>query len=148
MGSLSGPAWCSCVLPSTGTRCPRTVSNFRNITNPSGMQPSIYFALTLNKHIADDLDQIFVSAQGENPKKPCRKPEEVVRFHKCGWNGCEKGYDKVDHLNLHVLKHSHRPKRNVRGNNSLASSIYYLLSLNWQICDLIKRVTDSLYCAT
>jgi hypothetical protein len=91
------------------------------------------------------LNQIFISTQGENPKKPPQKPEEVVMPYKYGWNGCKIGYSKLDHLNLHVLKHSHGPKRNARGNNSLASSIYYLLSLNWQICDLIKGVTNFVY---
>ncbi|KIW24853.1 uncharacterized protein PV07_10541 [Cladophialophora immunda] len=59
--------------------------------------------------------QRFVFVPNEQPKRPRRKPEEIERLYKCGWNGCEKAYGNLGHLNQHVSKHSHGPKRKGRG---------------------------------
>jgi hypothetical protein len=32
-------------------------------------------------------------------------------MYKCGWNGCEKAYGTLNHLNAHVTMQSHGPKR-------------------------------------
>lgn len=32
-------------------------------------------------------------------------------MYKCGWNGCEKAYGTLNHLNAHVTMQSHGQKR-------------------------------------
>lgn len=32
-------------------------------------------------------------------------------MYKCGWNGCEKAYGTLNHLNAHVTMQSHGTKR-------------------------------------
>ena len=36
---------------------------------------------------------------------------QSTTIYKCGWNGCEKSYGKLTHLNVHVTTHSHGQKR-------------------------------------
>lgn len=36
-------------------------------------------------------------------------------MYKCGWNGCEKAYGTLNHLNTHVAKQSHGQKRTPEG---------------------------------
>lgn len=36
-------------------------------------------------------------------------------MYKCGWNGCEKAYGTLNHLNAHVTMQSHGPKRTPEG---------------------------------
>lgn len=41
-----------------------------------------------------------------------RAPLSIHRLqYKCGWNGCEKAYGTLNHLNAHVTMQSHGPKR-------------------------------------
>ncbi|KAJ2892969.1 hypothetical protein MKZ38_009158 [Zalerion maritima] len=44
-------------------------------------------------------------------KRPRRRYEEIERMYKCGWNGCEKAYGTLNHLNAHVTMQSHGTKR-------------------------------------
>ncbi|KAF2872180.1 C2H2 transcription factor-like protein [Massariosphaeria phaeospora] len=44
-------------------------------------------------------------------KRPRRRYEEIERMYKCGWNGCEKAYGTLNHLNAHVTMQSHGAKR-------------------------------------
>lgn len=37
-------------------------------------------------------------------------------MYKCGWNGCEKAYGTLNHLNAHVTMQSHGQKRTPEGN--------------------------------
>ncbi|KJZ69208.1 hypothetical protein HIM_11408 [Hirsutella minnesotensis 3608] len=54
----------------------------------------------------------FVPIPGaQQHKRPRRRYEEIERMHKCGWNGCEKAYGTLNHLNAHVTMQSHGPKR-------------------------------------
>lgn len=39
-------------------------------------------------------------------------------MYKCGWNGCEKAYGTLNHLNAHVTMQSHGQKRTPEGNYS------------------------------
>ena len=48
-------------------------------------------------------------------KRPRRRYEEIERMYKCGWNGCEKAYGTLNHLNAHVTMQSHGPKRTPEG---------------------------------
>jgi len=39
-------------------------------------------------------------------------------MYKCGWNGCEKAYGTLNHLNAHVTMQSHGTKRTPEGTSS------------------------------
>ncbi|KAI9368368.1 hypothetical protein BJX61DRAFT_222397 [Aspergillus egyptiacus] len=54
----------------------------------------------------------FVPIPGaQQHKRPRRRYEEIERMYKCGWNGCEKAYGTLNHLNAHVTMQSHGLKR-------------------------------------
>jgi hypothetical protein len=36
-------------------------------------------------------------------------------MYKCGWNGCEKAYGTLNHLNAHVTMQAHGTKRTPEG---------------------------------
>ena len=36
-------------------------------------------------------------------------------MYKCGWQGCEKAYGTLNHLNAHVTMQSHGQKRTPEG---------------------------------
>lgn len=42
-------------------------------------------------------------------------------MYKCGWNGCEKAYGTLNHLNAHVTMQSHGQKRIPEGMYQLNS---------------------------
>ncbi len=48
-------------------------------------------------------------------KRPRRRYEEIERMYKCGWQGCEKAYGTLNHLNAHVTMQSHGQKRTPEG---------------------------------
>lgn len=51
-------------------------------------------------------------------------------MYKCGWNGCEKAYGTLNHLNAHVTMQSHGTKRTPEG-----MSCDSALSLQVSCCD-------------
>lgn len=54
----------------------------------------------------------FVPIPGaQQHKRPRRRYEEIERMYKCGWNGCEKAYGTLNHLNAHVTMQTHGQKR-------------------------------------
>ena len=54
----------------------------------------------------------FVPLGGPAPKKrPRRRFDEIERLYQCGWNGCEKAYGTLNHLNAHVAMQKHGEKR-------------------------------------
>lgn len=58
----------------------------------------------------------FVPIPGaQQHKRPRRRYEEIERMYKCGWNGCEKAYGTLNHLNAHVTMQSHGSKRTPEG---------------------------------
>jgi transcription factor CON7 len=58
----------------------------------------------------------FVPIPGaQQHKRPRRRYEEIERMYKCGWNGCEKAYGTLNHLNAHVTMQSHGTKRTPEG---------------------------------
>lgn len=69
-------------------------------------------------------------------KRPRRRFEEIERMYKCGWNGCEKAYGTLNHLNAHVTMQSHGAKRTPDGN--LSRSLAFSLSFPF-ISPLMKR---------
>ncbi|EWZ79277.1 hypothetical protein FOXG_12510 [Fusarium oxysporum f. sp. lycopersici 4287] len=44
-------------------------------------------------------------------KRTRRRPDQIDRIYKCGWNGCDKAYGTLNHLNAHVTMQSHGQKR-------------------------------------
>jgi hypothetical protein len=44
-------------------------------------------------------------------------------MYKCGWNGCEKAYGTLNHLNAHVTMQSHGSKRTPEGEKLLGRAI-------------------------
>ncbi|KAK7917912.1 hypothetical protein PG985_009786 [Apiospora marii] len=48
---------------------------------------------------------------GNEAKRRRRRPEEIERIYQCGWDGCEKGYGTLNHLNAHVTMQGHGEKR-------------------------------------
>ncbi|WVQ73603.1 hypothetical protein IAR50_003183 [Cryptococcus sp. DSM 104548] len=51
------------------------------------------------------------SGAGQPRKRPRRRYEEIERLYHCGWNGCEKSYGTLNHLNAHVMMQKHGEKR-------------------------------------
>ncbi|CAI4219065.1 unnamed protein product [Parascedosporium putredinis] len=49
--------------------------------------------------------------RSQQHKRPRRRYEEIERMYKCGWNGCEKAYGTLNHLNAHVTMQGHGTKR-------------------------------------
>ncbi|KAM7209794.1 hypothetical protein V8F06_014824 [Rhypophila decipiens] len=43
-----------------------------------------------------------------------RKDDQVQRKYTCGWNGCEKAYSTIGHLNTHIALQSHGEKRTAK----------------------------------
>ncbi|OBT42083.1 hypothetical protein VE00_06540 [Pseudogymnoascus sp. WSF 3629] len=82
--------------PSSGVSAPNSAA-------PSGPRPGQH-----------PLSQVysFVPIPGaQQHKRPRRRYEEIERMYKCGWNGCEKAYGTLNHLNAHVTMQSHGQKR-------------------------------------
>ena len=70
----------------------------------------------------------FVPIPGTHQqKRPRRRYEEIERMYKCGWNGCEKAYGTLNHLNAHVTMQSHGPKRTPEGRFPLDFQIQQIL---------------------
>ena len=62
----------------------------------------------------------FVPIPGaQQHKRPRRRYEEIERMYKCGWQGCEKAYGTLNHLNAHVTMQSHGSKRTPEGTYSI-----------------------------
>lgn len=51
------------------------------------------------------------SSDAKEHKRLKRRHREIRRMYKCGWNGCEKAYGTLNHLNAHVTMQSHGSKR-------------------------------------
>ena len=46
-------------------------------------------------------------------------------MYKCGWNGCEKAYGTLNHLNAHVTMQSHGAKRTPEGKSYVAALPFF-----------------------
>jgi hypothetical protein len=67
----------------------------------------------------------FVPIPGaQQHKRPRRRYEEIERMYKCGWNGCEKAYGTLNHLNAHVTMQSHGAKRTPEGMQRLEKRMF------------------------
>lgn len=74
----------------------------------------------------------FVPIPGaQQHKRPRRRYEEIERMYKCGWNGCEKAYGTLNHLNAHVTMQSHGAKRTPEGTCCQIPWVWACLPLFW-----------------
>jgi hypothetical protein len=74
----------------------------------------------------------FVPIPGaQQHKRPRRRYEEIERMYKCGWQGCEKAYGTLNHLNAHVTMQSHGAKRTPEG-MCLLSTVKIIFWLFWR----------------
>ncbi|OWT36998.1 hypothetical protein J008_04158 [Cryptococcus neoformans] len=65
-----------------------------------------------NTNSTNDQMQFMSLSTGHGQKKrPRRRYEEIERLYPCGWNGCEKSYGTLNHLNAHVMTQKHGEKR-------------------------------------
>lgn len=90
----------------------------------------------------------FVPIPGaQQHKRPRRRYEEIERMYKCGWNGCEKAYGTLNHLNAHVTMQGHGQKRTPEGKKSSNlgfTTVKLDYKLEWRFCGtFLKRETDS-----
>ena len=70
----------------------------------------------------------FVPIPGaQQHKRPRRRYEEIERMYKCGWQGCEKAYGTLNHLNAHVTMQSHGSKRTPEGKSEQTNNFLSLL---------------------
>ena len=53
-------------------------------------------------------------------------------MYKCGWNGCEKAYGTLNHLNAHVTMQSHGQKRTPEGKISCLSYFHSWLIMRFE----------------
>jgi hypothetical protein len=81
--------------------------------------PEIEMVNTANwENIFANLLQVYsfcIGSVGKGPQRPRRRYEEIERLYKCGWDGCEKAYGTLNHLNAHVTMQSHGLKRTPEG---------------------------------
>ncbi|MCJ1271947.1 hypothetical protein MMC22_011852, partial [Lobaria immixta] len=79
----------------------------------------------------------FVPIPGaQQHKRPRRRYEEIERMYKCGWQGCEKAYGTLNHLNAHVTMQSHGAKRTPEGK----SFALFLLRLSQSCVSEFKEI--------
>lgn len=63
-------------------------------------------------------------------------------MYKCGWNGCEKAYGTLNHLNAHVTMQSHGTKRTPEG-EKLSTTVFDL----WLFC-FLRQLPRRFPCVT
>jgi len=61
-------------------------------------------------------------------------------MYKCGWNGCEKAYGTLNHLNAHVTMQSHGQKRTPEGKSAQLSSGRLVLQGTTDLLTLNARI--------
>lgn len=70
------------------------------------------YAPSSNSDIKQSSELTFVPLGGPAPKKrPRRRYDEIERLYLCGFQGCEKSYGTLNHLNAHVAMQKHGEKR-------------------------------------
>jgi transcription factor CON7 len=94
------------------------------------------FVCAVPRRVSDRLQQVysFVPIPGaQQHKRPRRRYEEIERMYKCGWQGCEKAYGTLNHLNAHVTMQSHGNKRTPEGmpDSLFCSSARHPFGIEW-----------------
>lgn len=81
----------------------------------AGAHPATYPNVTQGGHPLSTVYSFVPIPGAQQHKRPRRRYEEIERMYKCGWNGCEKAYGTLNHLNAHVTMQSHGTKRTPEG---------------------------------
>lgn len=114
-------------LPNGPYSSPGTAVSAAGAAATAGPRPGQVCVARLSVHVHDmlthaqnphPLSQVysFVPIPGaQQHKRPRRRYEEIERMYKCGWQGCEKAYGTLNHLNAHVTMQSHGAKRTPEG---------------------------------
>lgn len=87
----------------------------------AGAPPVVYPNVTQGGHPLSTVYSFVPIPGAQQHKRPRRRYEEIERMYKCGWNGCEKAYGTLNHLNAHVTMQSHGTKRTPEGTSNLSS---------------------------
>ena len=88
-----------------------------------GAPPVVYPNVSQGGHPLSTVYSFVPIPGAQQHKRPRRRYEEIERMYKCGWNGCEKAYGTLNHLNAHVTMQSHGTKRTPEGMSSRVSFI-------------------------
>lgn len=129
MTSYARPEWAGHQYPqqamyghspaTTGGAAPNMVAH--SIPRPpavgtyAGAHPVVYPNVTQGGHPLSTVYSFVPIPGAQQHKRPRRRYEEIERMYKCGWNGCEKAYGTLNHLNAHVTMQSHGTKRTPEG---------------------------------
>ena len=89
-------------IPPVASIAPHEMHN--NPSPTSGTRPSMMNQSQKPRH-----------GDSEYTKRPRRRAEEVERLYACTWEGCDKAYGALNHLNTHVRNTNHGPKREPKG---------------------------------
>lgn len=65
--------------------------------------------------LGDDHDQQDPSSGASTRKRPRRRFDQIERLYPCRFEGCEKSYGTLNHLNAHVTMQKHGNKRKPEG---------------------------------
>ncbi|KAI9719060.1 MAG: hypothetical protein M1812_003690 [Candelaria pacifica] len=62
-------------------------------------------------HVEDNTFEPIMETGQVKPKRARRRGEQMDKIYVCGWKGCDKAYGQIHHLNEHVVRCGHGPKR-------------------------------------
>ncbi|KAI9725306.1 MAG: hypothetical protein M1828_003321 [Chrysothrix sp. TS-e1954] len=82
---------------------------------PHGMPQAYGHVATSGGHPLSTVYSFVPIPGTHQQKRPRRRYEEIERMYKCGWQGCEKAYGTLNHLNAHVTMQAHGQKRTPEG---------------------------------
>lgn len=97
------------------------------------------FARMSDSHISDPLRRNSTASSVDAPysqdgsqdpasgpsvkKRPRRRFDQIERLYLCGYDGCDKSYGTLNHLNAHVSMQKHGQKRKPEGRSACAPDI-------------------------
>lgn len=117
----------------------------------AGAPPLVYPNVTQGGHPLSTVYSFVPIPGAQQHKRPRRRYEEIERMYKCGWNGCEKAYGTLNHLNAHVTMQSHGTKRTPEGTcpipflfyASAAAAAAAAASINWSCSCLLHAFLNA-----
>ncbi len=104
-------------LPNGPYSSPGTAVSATGAVATAGPRPGHphYLVYIQNPHPLSQVYSFVPIPGAQQHKRPRRRYEEIERMYKCGWQGCEKAYGTLNHLNAHVTMQSHGQKRTPEG---------------------------------
>lgn len=118
----------------------------RNVNHPPPGAGGTALAMDAHHHplpMAYSFDPI---PGARHHKRPARRHEEIKRKYKCGWDGCERAFGTLNHLNAHITMQSHGSRRLLSGPREIPSSGSKVLALKSSVqeVDVSGAGVDSL----